>query len=67
MPEIGPDVARLVEFGDLSGLRDYLKRKTVRQLHDELFARRMLAKGQIRFENARNTMTDRLGLAHRTE
>ncbi|KFC72662.1 type IV pilus twitching motility protein PilT [Massilia sp. LC238] len=64
----GPEVARLVESGDLSGLREYLNSgKAYGSYTMNSSLEKMLAKGQIRLEDARNATTDRLGLAHITE
>jgi twitching motility protein PilT len=63
-----PAVASLVESGDLSGLREYLNSgKAYGSYTMNSSLERMLAKGQIRLEDARNATTDRVGLAHLTE
>jgi len=63
-----PAVATLVESGDLTGLRDYLNSPEsygTYSMNSSLA--RMLSKGQISLEDARNASTDRLGLAHFVE
>jgi twitching motility protein PilT len=62
-----PDVARLVESGDLSGIREYLNSRNAHGSYPmNSSLERMLASGQISLEDARNATTDRLGLAYPT-
>jgi twitching motility protein PilT len=63
-----PAVARLVESGDLSGLRGYLNSgEALGSYTMNSSLERMLANGQISLEDARNATTDRVGLSHLSE
>jgi twitching motility protein PilT len=61
---MNPDVARLIENGSITAIRDWMETKGGEGCHTMNAALRvLLAEGKIAVEDARNATTDRLGLA----